>query len=103
MYAVTMVKPDGSYKTVEQPKKPDLPDLQRMVDGDIQEVPHLTKFEFDGVKYSRGIAYCNEEGRGKYPRNDMASELWVKALGKAPLRYAPILFGTVVFIARVKK
>lgn len=99
MYKVITLLANGETKEQLQPKAPDLKQLQAIVGGYIETVPHFTKFG----DMKRGVAYCNEEGllRG-LQFNAAATSAWLQNLGKGPFGYPPRLHGDVVFYAKVK-
>jgi len=100
---VFAIHPDGNISVKRQQKSPKLAQLQEAVGGYIQEIPHFTRFEHNGVSYTRGVAYCNEHGRRKeLPFNEAASKAWKVCLGNAPLWYEPHILGTVVFVTTAK-
>lgn len=94
---LTIIKADGTETT--QMCSAELKELQALVGGLIEQVPHFTKY--DGKKC---IAWCNEEGRIKgLPVNPKATSLWKSTLGWTPEKqasgvfwYEPIVLGTLV-------
>lgn len=98
---VFIIHPSGNLVKSTQPKNPELKQIQDAVGGYIERVPHFTHFEHEGVKYTRGTAWCNEEGRiNGLPYNDRATQAWLECLGKGPFRYNPVLNGSVMFHAK---
>ena len=100
MKAIFVITPEGKVTKTVQTGKPGLKFLQTAVGGYIEIVPHFTGFTYEGKRYSRGTAYCNEEGKLKQlDPNIRATAAWLACLGKGPFRYTPELYGPVVFYA----
>ena len=96
-YRIYILKSDGTRMVTEQPKAPELEQLQAAVGGYIETIPYFTKFE--GLK--RGRAYCNEEGLVKgLPFNRDATKAWREACpdGEESMMQ---LHGDVIFYAKV--
>jgi hypothetical protein len=102
-YAIVVVHITGKVDKIVQEKEPKLEQLQELVGGPIQIIPHFSQLAIkqDGKisAYSRGIFYCNEEGKlphFNYPVNIQATEMWKD-------QYAYVdqwLVGDCVFVAR---
>ena len=76
-----------------------LPELQGIVGGLIESVPHWNYYEGQLC-----AVYANETGRLRgLPRNERATALWLAALGKGPFRYEPELVGDIVIVQSVAK
>lgn len=102
-YHVFEIKATGEIVRTVQKKAPDYEQQKKAVGGYIQTIPFFTKFSHDGIDYSRGIAYANEEGRihGK-PLNPTAMLAWKEACPNGePSRMT--LCGDVIFYAKVKE
>ena len=81
-------------------KAPSYDVLSKAVGGMIETIPHWTTFEHLGVRYTRGVAYCNENGlTERRPYNPLATHCWRHAcpLGD-PSRMT--LLGDVIFYAK---
>jgi hypothetical protein len=102
-YKFIIVKPDGKISCETHNKLPDWKELQKYVEGPFQVCPYFSSVTLDGTKYSRGTAYCHEEGKLKgLPFNPLASAMWLKACPKGdPNRM--VLVGTVLFVVKVKE
>lgn len=97
-YVVIVIKSNGTISSTEQAHKPSLDQLQKAVGGYIQEVLGLHQYG----DWRRGIAFCNEEGQIKdLPRNTVATTAWQACLGKGPFRYDPVIYGNMIFYAKV--
>lgn len=93
-FKITVIKPNGEKDSLTQPKSPDLKQLQGAVEGLIETVPHLVKFEGRNCE-----AYCNEEGRlHNLPLNPEATKVWLSNLGRGPFRYEPQILGNLVLV-----
>lgn len=98
---LTIIRADGVIQT--RTCRPELRDLQELVGGLIEQIPHFTQYE--GRKC---VAWCNEEGRiNGLPRNAAATALWKSAVGwtlekqsQGAFWYEPIVFGTLVIEQR---
>lgn len=102
MYHVLEIKADGRIIKTVQPKAPDYKQQVAAVGGFIQIIPYFTKAMHEGVLYSRGIAFADEEGQLKdKPINHNAMALWrYSCPGGDPSRMT--LCGDVIFFAKVK-
>ena len=90
-HIITILKSNGTREVHEYTSKPQLKELQRIVGGLIQLVPHWSKF--DG---RRADVWCNEEGRlNGLPFNEQATNMWLQVLGDGPFSYPPQLFGDI--------
>lgn len=96
-YVVVVIKANGSVDSRTQDKKPDLRELQKLVGGYIEIVPHFTRYG----AHRRATAYCNEEGKlHGLPLNEKATKAWLDCLGSGPFSYEPRLHGDVVIYAK---
>jgi hypothetical protein len=102
-YAVFIIRTDGRVEKTVQPKAPTYDQQTKAVGGFIETVPYFTKMTHDGVLYTRGTAYANEEGRlHGLPINRSAMTRWQSSCpGGDPSRMT--LCGDVIFYARVKE
>jgi hypothetical protein len=96
-YKYIVIKPDGALSCETHAKPPQWREIQKYVGGPFQLVPYFSSLEFDGTKYNRGTAYCNEEGWIKrMAPNPLATACWIKACPKGdPERMqiaGPLLF-----------
>ena len=101
-YLVVVIKADGAVSSSSQPKAPTLGQLQKLVGGLIQEVPHFTRYG----EHKRGTAYADEEGLMRGSRyNTKATEAWLVCLHErgGVLARVPRLVGDVVFVCREGK
>ncbi len=95
---LTIIRPDGTCET-KTIGTAVLKELQALVGGYIESVPHFTKY--DG---KRCQAWCNENGRNEQLAiNPKATELWKQAMRWTPEKqaagefwYEPEVFGTLV-------
>ncbi len=88
----------GPVTYVDQPKAPDLKQMQAIVKGLIETVPYFTKLTVEGVTYTRGTAYCNEEGLiHGMKRNHEATKAWIISAGA----HDSALHGPVVFYCKL--
>jgi hypothetical protein len=102
-YAIITIPITGTVVKVVQVKEPKLEQLQALVGGPIEIIPHFSQLAVkqDGKisAYNRGTCYCNEEGKlphFNYPVNMQATEMW-----KDQYAYADQwLVGDCVFVAR---
>jgi hypothetical protein len=102
MYIYITVKPDGALASEVKKNRPDYKEVQKYVGGIMQIVPYFSSLEYDGKKYNRGTAYCNEEGwLLGLPPNPLASACWMKACPKGDPERMHIA-GTLLFVAKVK-
>lgn len=99
--AVIIVAADGRVAKLVRRRPPTLDQLQKLVGGYIEIVPHLNRYG----DYRRGTAYVNEEGRiRELPFNRRATEAWTDCLrGGGPLRYEPRLYGDMVYCAATEE
>jgi hypothetical protein len=97
-YVVIIIKPDGSVTSSEQKSSPDLEQVNKAVEGHIEQVLHFTRYG----DHRRGIAFVNEEGRYTKPFNAKATQAWLENLGKGPFRYPIELFGNMIYYAKIK-
>lgn len=96
-YHVFTITPDGAVTHGEQPKAPELDQLQALVGGYIELIPGFHKLEYNGKVYSRGQAFADEDGhRKRLTLNQRASIAWRKS---APLSRGQLV-GPVVFCAK---
>ena len=101
-YKYITIAPDGKLTCETHKKLPDWKEIQKYVGGSFQLVPYFSSLEYDGTKYNRGTAYCNEEGwvRGLQP-NYLASACWMKACPKGDPNRMKIA-GTLLFVVKEK-
>ena len=93
---LTIIGVDGSITVEEHQTEVKLEQLQKLVGGRIQHVPHYTKYEG-----RRCGAWVNEKGFWlDLPQNRVATDLWLDQLGDGPFRYHPILYGTLVIVQK---
>jgi hypothetical protein len=87
-----IVRPDSRHIAIEEvTHPPELDALQKIVDGNIETVPH-----FQTIWGRRCVAFCNEEGKlKKLPINLPAQHLWMASKGGI----GDILVGTIVVLA----
>jgi len=101
-YKYITIAPDGKLSCETHKKPPDWKEIQKYVEGPFQMVPYFSTLEFDGTKYNRGTAYCNEEGWIKgLVFNPLASACWLKACPKGDPKRMQIA-GTLLFVAKEK-
>lgn len=102
-YHVFIIKTDGTINKTVQPKAPTYEQQKAAVGGYIETIPYFTKLLHDGRQYTRGTAFCNEEGIViGMPVNSMASALWrISCPTGDPSRM--VLCGDVIFYAKVKE
>lgn len=99
MYNIFIIIPTGEVLHTRQPKAPELQQLQDACGGYVQQIPRFRKFEHEGKKYSRGYAFCNEDGISqRLPYNAEAQKRW-----KAQCEWASGLNGPVLFYAKEPK
>lgn len=101
-YHVLVIKATGDIVKTIQPKPPTYEQETKAVGGYIETIPYFTKMTHDGIAYTRGTAFANEEGmlRGM-PMNLRAMDCWLKSCPKGdPKRMT--LCGDVIFYAKVK-
>jgi hypothetical protein len=102
-YVIVTISITGKVAKVIQAKEPKLEQLQGLVGGPIQIVPHFSQLAIQQngkvSAYSRGICYVNEEGKlphYDYPVNIQATEMW-----KGQYAYVDQwLVGDCIFVAR---
>lgn len=101
-YKYIIIHPDGKLVCETHEKLPHWKGIQKYVEGPFQIVPYFSSLTFDGKKYNRGTAYCNEEGKlkGMAP-NMLASAAWLKACPQGDPRRMSIA-GPLLFIAKEK-
>jgi hypothetical protein len=101
-YKYIVIKPDGEIVCESHEKTPDWKEIQRYVEGSFQLVPYFSSMVFDGKKYNRGTAYCNEEGwiKGMAP-NPLATACWMKACPKGDPNRMHIA-GPLLFVVKEK-
>jgi hypothetical protein len=101
-YKYVTIEPDGKLSFETHKKPPDWKEIQKYVGGAFQIVPHFSSLHFDGVKYTRGTAYCNENGYTEgLAVNHLASACWLKACPKGdPNRM--IILGSLLFVVKEK-
>jgi hypothetical protein len=101
-YKYITIGEDGALLCETHKKVPDWKEIQRRVGGSFQIVPYFSSMDYDGTKYNRGTAYCNEEGWIKgLAFNPLASACWLKACPKGdPKRM--MISGPLLFVAKEK-
>lgn len=102
-YHVLEIKATGEIVKTVQKKAPDYEQQKKAVGGYIETIPYFTKMSHDGIDYSRGTAYANEESRilGQ-SLNITAMMYWRESCPKGdPSRMT--LCGDVIFYAKVKE
>ena len=88
------IKPDGTLISKQLDATPTLEQLQAVVGGDIEQVPH-----FHSYGGERCVALCNEHGRMQgLPFNYPAHTQWEVAVGRTINVGSDGLLGTVVVI-----
>ena len=88
---------NGEVREHTQAKAPTLDELQKLVGGYIQQVPHWVKH--DGLKAD---VWCDEDGKvNDKPFNRRATTMWYAALGVGSL--ADFLVGDVVIVTSAPK
>lgn len=93
-YALISIHPNGRVEMQVQRRQIRLEQIQKVCGGSIQEVPYMRRF----LSFSRGTAYCNEEGKlHDLPYNEAATEAWRACLGDG---LDDVLCGTVAFCCR---
>jgi hypothetical protein len=102
MYKYIIIKPDGTMSCETHKNKPDWREAGKYVGGYIQIVPYFSSLVYEGTKYNRGTAYCNENGWAEgLPNNPAAKEAWMKACPKGdPERM--YISGTLLFVVKEK-
>lgn len=96
-YAVITIPARGPVTKISQPKAPDLTQLQTLIGGYIERVPYFHKFSHDGILYTRGQAWADEDGLMKrLPHNILASA----SFGWSQFDYPTNLYGTIIFYAK---
>ncbi len=101
-YKYITVAPDGKIECETHKKQPEWRAIQKYVHGPFQSIPYFSSMEFDGTKYNRGVAYCNEEGwiKNMLP-NPLATACWMKACpGGDPSRMQ--IAGPLLFVVKEK-
>ena len=102
-YHVLEIKVTGDVIKTVQAKAPDYKQQTKAVGGYIETIPYFTKVSYEGINYSRGTAYANEEGRlHGMPLNLTAMEWWRESCPKGDPRRMT-LCGDVIFYAKVKE
>jgi hypothetical protein len=101
-YKYIIIQPDGTLSCETHKKAPDWKEIQKYVGGTFQLVPYFSSMEYDGTKYNRGTAYCNENGytEGLLP-NLLASACWLKACPKGDPNRMHVV-GPLLFVAKEK-
>ena len=93
---VLVIPPGGEPHSYEAEKSPPLSELQRLVGGYIEAVPHWRKYEG-----ARCIAYCDEDGKLKNkPVNRWATLTWYRSCGQ---HMGDVLVGDVVIIVNERR
>jgi hypothetical protein len=102
MYKYITIQPDGTLACETHKKRPEWKEIQKYVGGTFQLVPYFSSMVYDGVKYHRGTAYCNEEGwlTGLRP-NPLATACWIKACPKGDPDRMQIA-GPLLFVVKDK-
>lgn len=96
---LTIIPADPAKPIVTRDGIDDLKELQGIVGGYIETVPHWSRY--DGRLCA---VYANETGRIDNLRlNRRATDLWLEALGRGPFRYEPLLFGDIVVVTSAAK
>jgi hypothetical protein len=101
-YKYIVIEPDGKLSCETHKKLPDWKEIQKYVGGSFQLVPYFSSLQYDGTKYNRGTAYCNENGYVEnLPLNPIASACWLKACPKGdPNRM--LILGNLLFVVKEK-
>lgn len=87
----TVFRADGAVAQLELEAPLSLEQLQKLVGGYFQQVPHWHSY-----LHQRCIAFCNEDGRSlDLPINHRATKEWMRV---APEFESNLLFGLVVVI-----
>lgn len=77
--------------------------LKDEVGGWLQEVPRFTSLEWEGWRYSRGVAWADEEGKLKgHAFNAMATAAWIRACPDGDVGRMTLV-GTVLFVVKAGK
>ena len=102
-YKYIVIKPSGDVLCETHKKRPEWREIQKYVEGPFQVLPYFTSLTYQGVKYSRGTAYCNENGWvvGLKP-NSLATACWKIACPKGDPERMRIA-GTILFVSKVKE
>ena len=101
-YLYFTIHPDGRVTCDSHMKTPDYRVIQQYVNGSFELVPYFSSFTHDGVKYSRGTAYCNMEGKlTGMPFNPYATKAWMAACPKGDPRRMAIA-GPLLFVVKEK-
>lgn len=91
MYAITIIKADGTTEKSESMNPPGLPMLQEAVGGYIETVPYFDRFEG-----SDAVAFCNAQGKLKgLGVNAAATNAWYDAMGQVA---NDVLVGDIIVI-----
>jgi hypothetical protein len=100
MKVLTIIPADDSQPITTRTSAAHLDELQQIVGGLIQSIPHWVEHE-----NRRAEVYCDEEGRLKgKQRNHRATAMWQKVLGdERPFSYPPQLYGDVVIVQTAPK
>jgi len=80
-YLITIIPADNDKKVFVQETKrpPSLTQLQKLVGGYLEQVPH-----FEQYMTKRCTVYCNEEGKIRnLPSNERATKAWWLTMGVA--------------------
>ena len=86
------ITPAGEVTETPLDHVPTLAELQAGVVGDIEIVPHFTRYAG-----SRCVAFCNEEGKlESFPVNAIATRLWREQFKR---RLDDFLVGDIVIVA----
>jgi hypothetical protein len=95
MGIVITIPADGvqAIRSRETDKQPGLQELQDIVDGYIEAVPH-----WDDYMGKPCVVYCNEDGKAReLPVNMRATLLWYAKLG-GPAQNGDVLCGDIVLV-----
>lgn len=81
MGVMMLVRSDGTTKTETMRRAPRLQDMQAMVGGPIENVPHVSHKSVDESSPKvLVVAYSNEDGkRLGLPTNELATKMWRKS------------------------
>ncbi len=96
-----VVHPDGTTKTESLRRAPRLQDMQALVGGPIEPIPHMDYRAVDEGNKTHVAAYGNEEGRRLgLPPNEMATRMWRKSAVTDEILVGTVLFfwGDVTFM-----
>ena len=100
MGVLMIVRADGTTKTDTLRRVPSLRELQAMVGGPIEVVPHVDLVsvgESSHDRKTRIVALCNEEGKLLgLPINQLATDMWRRS--QRGFQIDDVLVGSVVFI-----